>query len=135
MKITEKLHFSILYNNHIDGKVMKLNERYSNESFEKLGNEITLLKSKVSDLKIKFDHLRAARENHSVILTNANELKFLHMKVHDLLSAIDVEKMRISGLISKVEKQTKLLVQQQIPLPNPPHALVVNQEAMKKKTH
>lgn len=125
---------NIIYN-HLDGKIMKLNERYSNQSFEKLGNEITLLKSKVADLKNKFDHLRAARENHSIVLTNTNELKFLHSKIHDLISQIDVAKMRMGGVISKVEKQTKLLVQQQIPLPNLPQSIISYQEnAMKKKT-
>lgn len=129
--------FVKIIQSNLEKKIAKLNERYSNQSFEKIGNEITALKSKVNDLKNKFDHLRAARENHSFVLTNQNELKFLHAKVRDLISAIDVEKMRTSGLISKVEKQTKLLIQQQIPLPIPPHSLIAHQEnVMKKKnTH
>lgn len=131
-EINRQITFLKIIQNHLEKKLIKLNERYSDQSFENMDYENELLKNKVDSLKNKFNHLRATREKHSFVLTNGNELKFLHTKIHDLISSIDVSKMRMGGLISKVEKQLKLLSQQQIPLPNPPHSYVIHQENVKK---
>ena len=104
--------------------LLKTRYRYSKKALGRLVSDTDSLLAKVGLLKMKFDHVRAPRENHSYILTNDEELKFLQRKINDARTAIEVNNMRMSGIVCKVEKLIKLVNQQGIYLPDPPPSFV-----------
>ena len=111
-----------------------MSERYSKETLTAMQNENDMLYSKVNELKALFDQVRASREKHSFVLTNEEELKFLTRKIHDHLAAIDVSKMRMNGLLTKVDKQIRTLNQLQIPIPDPPASYISSRESLSPKS-
>ncbi|OHT07054.1 hypothetical protein TRFO_24700 [Tritrichomonas foetus] len=124
-KICTQFHESTLNKNQ---------KKYSHRSMGRIQCDLDSLFQKLCSLKNRFNHLRASRENHSYVLTNEEELRFLLRKIHDLRSAIDVSNMRMNGVLSKIDKQVRLIEQKGIFLPEPPPIFISLKDGSKSKS-
>ena len=73
----------------------------------------------LTTLKTRFNNLRAVKEKRSYVMTCEEEMNSLQRQINIVLSEIDVYRMRINGTISKIEKQTRSIISQNIRNPKP----------------
>ena len=80
-------------------------------------------------LKSRFNSLRAVKEKRSYVMTCEEEMNSLQRQISMVLSEIDGLRMRINGIISKIEKQLRTIELQNLRNPKPISNLAWNQKS------
>jgi hypothetical protein len=93
---------------------------FSPENNARIHEKNELLHAHLQQLKTRFRALRAVKEVRSIALTTEDDLKDLQVRIRTLSSAVDVGKMRQSGILAKIEKQIRQLKEASIRVPEPP---------------
>jgi chromosome segregation ATPase len=101
----------------VDREIARLEELYSPTNVARINEKVTAMHHKLKTLKQRFQTLRSSRERaSSVILTNEEELAMIQTAISEVSGEVDVYKMRMTGVSSRVDKLTRLVEQEKIPL-------------------
>jgi chromosome segregation ATPase len=104
----------------VDREIARLEERYSPVSIHRINEKVVAMHQRLQVLKQKFNTGRNGRErSSSVILTNEEELSVIQATTAEVAGEVDVYKMRMTGLSSRVDKLLRSVRQEQIPLSRP----------------
>ena len=107
----------------VEKSINRYKEICSDKSLELMHQRIESMSNYLFHLKNRFNTLRAVQEKRSIVLTCEEDLLSLQKNIVSVLSEIDVYRMRINGVISKIEKQIRSILSQRIRYPEPPKCL------------
>lgn len=120
--ITEQmrqLKFVHLEEESIDKSIYHYSEQLSKDHLFQMTQRVDNLYSYLNKLKARFNNQRAIKERRTLTLTSEDELNSIQRRINDVISEIDVYRMRTNGIISKIEKQTRVILAKNIRYPEP----------------
>ena len=115
--IAKRASFQQIISDRFDEMLATYNDQFSEETLKELTANNDILYSKLHAIKQKFNTLRAIREKRSIVLTNEEEMGSLQLRITELSSELDVFRMRMNGVASRVDKLVRLVQQADIPVP------------------
>lgn len=131
---SRQLAFIQLEDRSITQNINSLNTKYSESNLRRIQDKVSQLYDKLNILKTRFNNLRAVKSNRSVILTSDAELTSLQIRIKEIAGEIDVAKMRMNGIISKIDKQMRSVSEENVRLPEPPECWERLQKYIRSKT-
>ena len=115
--LEKRAAFNKIVADNFDRRLARYEQQFSEATLNELRANNDTLYAKLHALKQKFNTLRAIREKRSIPLTNEEELSILQSRVTELNSELDVFRMRMNGVSSRVDKLVRLIQQADIPVP------------------
>ncbi|OHT02276.1 hypothetical protein TRFO_30643 [Tritrichomonas foetus] len=103
--------------------ISRYNEMFSQKNLDSMKQRVENHMNYLFKLKTRFNTLRAIKEKRSIVMTCEEEMNSLQREISRVLSEVDVYRMRINGVISKIEKQVRSINSQNIRLPVAPIVL------------
>lgn len=127
-EISRQTTFVGIETKHIENNIIKFHENYGTKNINQLIETTDKMKKNLDSMKARFNTLRAVKEKRSITMTFESEMKNLRFQQQDILNIIDVTKMRISGVISKIGKQLRSISDFNIRVPTPPPFLNIQED-------
>ena len=115
--LEKRAAFNKIVADNFDRRLAKYEQQFSEDTLNELRANNDNLYAKLHGLKQKFNTLRAIREKRSIPLTNEEELSILQARITELNSELDVFRMRMNSVSSRVDKLVRLVQQADIPVP------------------
>lgn len=116
---TRQLSFATIEAEAVDKDIYRYNEMYSKATLGRMQDKNTNLYTHLTRLKTRFNNLRAVKGKRNVVLTSEDELFSLSTNIKGVIQELDVVRMRMNGVCSKIEKQIRSVKEQNIRLPEP----------------
>ena len=120
LKETSRQHaFVRIEEQYIDDLTQKIKRHLTPEAMESMKERVDKTYSSLRRIKERFNYLRAVHERRTHPLSSPEEVQSLQSHISETMSEIDVYRMKINGLVSKIEKQTREITAKNIRLPEP----------------
>jgi hypothetical protein len=118
----------------IEKAISRHGDCFSSEGNERIHEKNEALHTQLEHLKTRFRTSRAVKEVRTIVLTSEEDMKDFQARIRTLSSAIDVGKMRRTGILAKIEKQMRQLKEASIRIPEPPEAYYGAHRAVANQT-
>ena len=120
LKETARQHaFVRIEEQYIDELTQKIKRHLTPETMETMKERVDKTYSTLRRIKERFNYLRAVHERRTHPLSSPEEVQSLQSHISETMSEIDVYRMKINGLVSRIEKQTREITAKNVRLPEP----------------
>ncbi|KAK8897818.1 hypothetical protein M9Y10_000046 [Tritrichomonas musculus] len=106
----------------IQNQIDEIHQNFGGQGIQSFSDSISVLEDELKQLKAKYNTLRGFKGKRSVVMTNRSEMTMFQAKIAERINEIDVFKMKMSGIVAKLDKQMRAVRNLQIRLPKPPEA-------------
>lgn len=133
--VAKRTAFVYVESNFLTDKLNEMDARYCNEALAAFKGQIDLIEQQMRQTKTRYGQLVSKKGKRAIVLTNQAELTMFQQKINERINEIDVYKMRMNGIVSKVENQMRTLKHLNVNLPKPPEFWDTLASTVKKKAN
>ena len=120
LKETARQHtFVRIEGEYIDDLMFKIKKHLTPEALEASKEKVDKAYAYLRSIKDRFNTLRAVHERRTHPLSSPEEVQGIQNTISETMSEIDLYRMKINGLISRIEKQSREITSKSVRLPEP----------------